>query len=98
MAPDGARRGRLARGKKGVDTADPMRALAIPLSLLLAACSSAPSDDGSKSKLAADLVACKNEQLTLKEQLAQAKADLAKALAAANPTIQLDPMELKARQ
>jgi hypothetical protein len=64
---------------------------------LFAACGGA-SDDGSKAKLASELVACKNEQLSLKEQLAQAKADLQKAQAATAATVPLDPVELKARQ
>jgi hypothetical protein len=75
-----------------------MRTLALTLPLLFVACSQGSSDDGSKAKLAADLVACKNEQLTLKEQLAQAKADLQKAQTTAANTVTLDPVDLKARQ
>jgi hypothetical protein len=74
-----------------------MRPLALVCVLSVAACST-PSDDGSKAKLASDLVTCKNEQLALKEQLAQAKADLEKAQAAAHAVVTLDPVDVKARQ
>lgn len=74
-----------------------MRILLFSVSVGLAAggCGGGASDDGSKAKLASDLVACKNEQLTLKEQLAQAKADLEKLRQAA--VTRLDPVDLKAR-
>jgi hypothetical protein len=74
-----------------------MRTLIFFVSICFAAvgCGGA-SDDGSKAKLAADLVACKNEQLTLKEQLAQAKVDLEKAQQAAGAT-KLGAVDLKAR-
>jgi hypothetical protein len=51
-------------------------------------------DDGSKAKLASDLVTCKNENLTLKEQLAEAKAALQRAQEA--QTVKLDPVDLAA--
>jgi len=51
-------------------------------------------DDGSKAKMAADLVACKNENLSLKEQLAEAKAALQRAQDA--QVVKLDPVDLKA--
>ena len=46
-----------------------MLRLLLSLPILLTACG-APADDGSKAKLANELVTCKNENLTLKEQLA----------------------------
>jgi len=64
----------------------------LTLSLLLAACGG-PQDDGAKAKLASDLVQCKNDLLTLKEQLAQAKADLLKAQQAS--TVKLEPVDVK---
>jgi hypothetical protein len=60
---------------------------------VLGACGGAPQDDGSKAKLAGELVQCKNDLLSLKEQLAQAKADLAKAQQAA--TVKLEPVDVK---
>ena len=59
----------------------------------LAACGG-PQDDGAKTKLATDLVQCRNDMLALKEQLAQAKADLLKAQQAS--TVKLDPIDVKA--
>jgi hypothetical protein len=71
-----------------------MHRLAFALAIsALAACGN-PPDDGSKSKLVSDLVACKNENLTLKEQLGQAQAALARAQEA--QTVKLDPVDLKA--
>jgi hypothetical protein len=62
---------------------------------LICACGTgAPSDDGQKAKLASDLVSCKNDIGTLKEQLAEAKAALAKVQQ--DKTVQLDPLQLKA--
>jgi hypothetical protein len=63
------------------------------LLLFAIGCSSSASDDGSKAKLAADLVGCKNDQLSLKEQIADLKAQLAKAQADA--TAKLEPIDLK---
>jgi hypothetical protein len=65
----------------------------LPLVLLLTACGS-PTDDGSKAKLANELVNCKNENMTLKEQLAEAKAALARAQEA--QVVKLDAVDLKA--
>src|SRR5262245_24793706 len=70
-----------------------MQRLALTLPLLMAACGS-PSDDGSKAKLANELVTCKNENLSLKEQLAEAKAALARAQEA--QVVKLDAVDLKA--
>jgi hypothetical protein len=70
-----------------------MLRLSLTLPVLLAACG-APADDGSKAKLANDLVTCKNENLALKEQLADAKAALARAQEA--QVVKLDPVDLKA--
>jgi hypothetical protein len=57
-------------------------------------CSGAPADDGTKARLASDLVSCKNEQSNLKEQLAEAKAMMAKAQADA--TVKLEAIDIKA--
>jgi hypothetical protein len=63
-------------------------------SLLLAACGgSSGDDDGQKAKLAGDLVTCRNDLSNLKEQLAEAKAQLAKLQQA--HTTQLDPIDIK---
>ena len=71
-----------------------MRTLvSLSLVVTLAACGS--SDDGSKAKLAGDLVGCKNDLSSLKEQLADAKAALAKAMEAAGMVVKLDPIEIK---
>jgi hypothetical protein len=70
-----------------------MHRLALTLTLLCAACP-APTDDGSKAKLANELVTCKNENLSLKEQLGEAKAALARAQEA--QVVKLDPVDLKA--
>jgi hypothetical protein len=67
--------------------------LALTMAALLAGCG-APADDGSKAKLASDLVACKNENLSLKEQLAEAKAALQRAQDA--QTVKLDAVDIKA--
>ena len=66
---------------------------ALTLVVLLAACGGA-SDDGSKGKLVTELVACKNENLSLKEQLGEAKAALQRAQDA--QTVKLDPVDIKA--
>jgi hypothetical protein len=77
-----------------------MRAL-LALSLVaVAGCSGGPSqDDGSKAKLAADLVACQNEQSNLKDQIAQLKAQTAKAQAAADAATRtkLEPIDVRAQ-
>jgi hypothetical protein len=51
-------------------------------------------DDGQKAKLATDLVQCRNDLSNLKEQLAEAKAQLAKLQQA--HTVALEPVDLKA--
>jgi hypothetical protein len=61
-----------------------------------AACGNGGSDDGSKAKLAGDLVECKNQVSSLKEQLNDAKAALAKAEEAAGQVVKLDPIDIKA--
>jgi hypothetical protein len=61
--------------------------------LLAVGCGGA-GEDANKAKLAADLVTCKNENLSLKEQLAEAKAALARAQEA--QVVKLDPVDLKA--
>ncbi len=71
-----------------------MKRLALVLVLLIAACGGGADDGGGKAKLATDLVACKNENLSLKEQLAEAKAALQRAQDA--QTVKLDPVDLKA--
>lgn len=74
-----------------------MRAYLLPVLVLLTACGSSTSDDGSKGKLATDLVTCKNEVSSLKEQLADAKAALSKVQEAAGQVIKLDPADVKAQ-
>jgi hypothetical protein len=55
------------------------------------------SNDSQKTaQLASDLVTCKNEVSSLKEQLAEAKAALAKAMEAAGMVVKLDPIDIKA--
>src|SRR2546421_729010 len=50
-----------------------MQKLPIGLTLLtLVACGNSSTDDGSKAKLAGELVQCKNDNLSLKEQLGAA--------------------------
>jgi hypothetical protein len=72
-----------------------MRSIGLMLLTLssIAGCG-APPDDGSKAKLASELVQCKNDNQSLKEQLAEAKAALAKAQEA--QTVKLDAIDLKA--
>ncbi len=57
-------------------------------------CGGASQDDSGKTKLATDLVQCRNDLLTLKEELAQAKADLLKAQQSS--VVKLDGVEVKA--
>jgi hypothetical protein len=64
----------------------------VPLVAVLLAGCGAPADDGSKAKLASELVTCKNENLSLKEQLSEAKAALQRAQDA--QVIKLDPVDL----
>jgi hypothetical protein len=59
---------------------------------LAAGCGSS-QDDGSKAKLATELVQCRNDLLQLKEQVAQAKADLQKAQQAT--VCRLEPVDVK---
>lgn len=72
-----------------------MRAIALSLVVTLALLGCGGSDDGSKSKLAGDLVGCKNDLSALKEQLADARAALAKAQEAAGMVVKLDPVDIK---
>jgi hypothetical protein len=72
-----------------------MRPFVLLMAVTLAACGGG-SDDGSKAKLAGDLVTCKNDLSSLKEQLAEAKAALAKAMEAAGMVVKLDPIDIKA--
>jgi len=64
-----------------------------PLLLWGAAACGGSQDDGSKAKLAAELVQCKNDLLSQKEQVAQAKAELGKCQQAA--TVRLEPVDVK---
>ncbi|MEO6952217.1 MAG: AgmX/PglI C-terminal domain-containing protein [Polyangia bacterium] len=66
--------------------------LPLGLSLGLAACGGPAQDDGAKSKLATDLVQCRNDLSELKGQLALAKAELAKALA--SQTTKIDAVDV----
>ena len=69
--------------------------LAVPL--LLCGCGSAPPADGAdRSKMASDLVQCRNEQSTLKDQIADLRAELAKAKVAADHTVRTEPVDVKA--
>jgi hypothetical protein len=72
-----------------------MRFVALIVLLSAAACGG-QSDDGSKSKLAGDLVECKNQLSAAKEQLNDAKAALAKAEEAAGMVVKLEPIDIKA--
>jgi hypothetical protein len=60
----------------------------------LPGCGGAPADDGAKARLATELVGCKNEQSNLKEQLAELRAQLAKAQSDA--LVKLEPVDVKA--
>jgi hypothetical protein len=62
--------------------------------VFLSACTGGANDDGQKAKLASDLVQCKNEVSNLKDQLADAKAQLAKI--EADKTVKLDALAVKA--
>jgi hypothetical protein len=62
--------------------------------LLLASCSG-PADDGTKAKMASDLVECKNNLSALKDELAQSKAALAKAQESCSQVVKLDPLDVK---
>ena len=70
-----------------------MRSASLTLCLLLCACSGG-GDDQQKAKLATDLVQCRNDLSNLKEQIAEAKAELIKAQQA--KTCLLEPLDLKA--
>lgn len=70
-----------------------MRSASLTLCLLLCACSGG-GDDQQKAKLATDLVQCRNDLSNLKEQVAEAKAQLLKAQQA--KTCLLEPLDLKA--
>jgi hypothetical protein len=68
--------------------------LGLGLGLGLSACSGGADNDQQKAKLATDLVQCRNDLSNLKDQLAEAKAQLAKVQEA--HTTQLEPLDLKA--
>jgi hypothetical protein len=59
-------------------------------------CGGGQTDDGSKAKLAGQLVDCNNQVASLKEQLNDSKAALAKAMEAAGMVVKLDPVDIKA--
>jgi hypothetical protein len=69
-----------------------MRSASLALCLLFAACSGG-GDDQQKAKLATDLVQCRNDLTNLKEQIAEAKAQLQKAQEA--KTCLLEPIDVK---
>ncbi len=71
-----------------------MRSASLTLCFLLCACSGG-GDDQQKAKLATDLVQCRNDLTNMKEQLAESKAQLAKAQEA--KTCLLEPLDLKAQ-
>ena len=64
------------------------------LATLAVACSGGGDNDQQKAKLATDLVQCRNDLSNLKEQLAEAKAELTKAQEAKACVLQ--PLDLKA--
>ena len=77
--------------------------LALPLvisglvsGVFVAGCSSAAQDDGTKTKLATDLVQCRNDLREMKDALAQAKAELQKAQKSS--VVQLDAVDVPAGQ
>ena len=71
-----------------------MRSASLALIVCLTAACSGGGDDQQKAKLATDLVQCRNDLSNLKEQLAEAKAQLTKAQEA--KTCLLSPIDLKA--
>jgi hypothetical protein len=68
--------------------------LIVCLGLVSACGGGSGGDDTQKAKLAGDLVQCRNDLSNLKDQLAEAKAQLAKVQEA--HTQQLEPLDLKA--
>lgn len=66
--------------------------------ILLGACSGGPSEDAvrAQSKLAEEVVQCKSDRSSLKEQLAIAQAEIKRLKEAADPTVKLDPLTLAA--
>jgi hypothetical protein len=83
----------LRRVEKPMIIVRAMQKLPLLVVAALAACGG-NTDDGSKAKLAAELVGCKNENLSLREQLAEAKAALERAKEA--QMVKLDPVDIKA--
>ena len=71
-----------------------MRSASLALVMLAVSACSGGADDQQKAKLATDLVQCRNDLTNLKEQLAEAKAQLTKAQEA--KTCLLEPIDLKA--
>ncbi len=75
-----------------------MRILGLALVLALVACGNSDQNDAQKAKLASDLVDCKNSLASLKDELAQTKAALAKAQEAASAVVKLDPVDVQAQK
>src|ERR1700758_4274780 len=71
-----------------------MRSASLGVIACLAVACSGGGDDQQKAKLATDLVQCRNDLTNLKEQLAEAKAQLQKAQEA--KACVLTPIDLKA--
>ena len=71
-----------------------MRRLMFAFLVAAVGCGGTPGNDESKAKLASDLVTCKNDSLSLKEQLGECKVALQKSQEAA--AVKLDPVDLKA--
>ncbi len=76
--------------------------LVVPVVILLAfatsGCNNPPAEDGQRSKLASDLVACQNELSSTKDKVSELAAKLVKAEDAAKAAgaVQLDGVDVKA--
>lgn len=71
-------------------------ALVLSPGILGCAGGASEADNAAKARLANDLVQCQNERSGFKEQLAAAQAEIKKLKEAADTTVHLDPMELRA--
>jgi hypothetical protein len=73
------------------------RAVALSTLALAISCSGGGGGDDPaiRKQMADDLVKCQNERLNFKEQLQAAQAELKQLKEAQNPTVKLDPIELR---